>query len=241
MCPVQKLFARSFLTLPKYNNSRSFNNLQITNQINQIEKNSALISIQQNSFAEDSREGKEIYVGNLAWKTDEESLEDFFSKFGDIEKCNIVRDPEGRSKGFAFVKFYETSDVEKIISEGDNIMIDGRQCRVNLSKSARGDKKPMRSEREPSPETETLFVGNLNFDSTEDSIKDFFSDCGEIKECRLSFKDNGQHKGFCHIEFDSVDVGELLFLISTMEKNKFLTRKEVMLSLISFLSSPHVG
>ena len=208
----QKLFAMNFFTLPKYNNVRAFNNLSIPNQINQIEK-SSLISFQVNEFSDNVSqiEGREIYVGNLSWNTDEESLADFCNRYGDVEKVSIAKDPEGRSKGFGFVKFYEAADVEKLLAEGDNIIIDGRQCRVNLSKSASGNRParaaPQRSQ-ERSAESECLFVGNLSFDSTDSSIRDFFGDCGEVVDVRISYKDGGNHKGFCHVEFDSVETSK---------------------------------
>ena len=204
----QRLFTRNFFTIPKYNNVRTFNNLQITNQINQT---NSLLSFQVSEFSDNISqiEGREIYVGNLSWSTDEESLADFCNRYGDVEKVSIAKDPEGRSKGFGFVKFYEAADVQKLLSEGENIIIDGRQCRVNLSKSASGNARAPRAAptraQERSSESDCLFVGNLSFDSTEDSIRSFFGDCGEVVDVRISYKDSGNHKGFCHVQFDSVE------------------------------------
>lgn len=47
-----------------------------------------------------------------------------------------------------------------------------------------------------------LYVGNLSFDSTEDQIKTFFSDFGEITDIRL-IKDfeTGRSRGFAFITF----------------------------------------
>jgi nucleolin len=206
----QRLFARNFFTLPKYNNTRVINSLQISNQISQTETKNTLFSFQTSEFTENISqiEGREIYVGNLSWSTDEESLADFCNRYGDVEKVSIAKDPEGRSKGFGFVKFYDAADVQKLLSEGDNVIIDGRQCRVNLSKSATGNRPartaPVRNQ-ERSAESECLFVGNLSFDSTEASIRDFFADSGEVVDVRISYKESGNHKGFCHVQFDSVE------------------------------------
>jgi RNA recognition motif-containing protein len=38
----------------------------------------------------------------------------------------------------------------------------------------------------------TVFVGNLNFSTTEDSLRDFFETCGGIRDVRISLKPDGK-------------------------------------------------
>ena len=49
-----------------------------------------------------------------------------------------------------------------------------------------------------------VFVGNLDYNVTEDEVKDFFQGCGDISEVKL-IKDyeTGRFKGFGFISFDS--------------------------------------
>ena len=89
-------------------------------------------------------------------------------------------------------------------------MIDGRPVRINLSnqgppKTNTTTSRTRNEKFEKNPESETLFVGNLSWDASENSIRDFFSDCGEIVGVRISLNENGRPKGFCHVEFESVD------------------------------------
>ena len=44
-------------------------------------------------------------------------------------------------------------------------------------------------------------MGNLSFKTGESSLKNYFSECGNIKEVRIAMGDDGRPKGFAHIEF----------------------------------------
>ncbi|KAJ2765153.1 hypothetical protein GGI18_006277, partial [Coemansia linderi] len=50
-------------------------------------------------------EGK-LFVGGLSWETDEIKLRNYFSRYGNIVDCTIMRDPmSSRPRGFGFVTF----------------------------------------------------------------------------------------------------------------------------------------
>ncbi|HXP50814.1 MAG TPA: RNA-binding protein, partial [Bacteroidia bacterium] len=46
-----------------------------------------------------------IFVSNLSFKVDEESLKQLFQNYGEVTSCKIVTDKfTGRSRGFGFVE-----------------------------------------------------------------------------------------------------------------------------------------
>ena len=50
----------------------------------------------------------------MSWDTSERELETHFSKFGRIERCQVVMDrTTGRSRGFAFINFETVKEVIK--------------------------------------------------------------------------------------------------------------------------------
>jgi len=51
-------------------------------------------------------------------------------------------------------------------------------------------------------------VGNLSFDTVADSLREFFSECGEIRDVRIPMRDDGKPKGFAHVEFDSPEAAK---------------------------------
>ena len=74
-----------------------------------------------------------VYVGQLSWGVDEDMLRNNFEKFGEIISTRIPKDDRGRSKGFGFVEFKESSFAEEAVKEMDGKELDGRNIKVNIS------------------------------------------------------------------------------------------------------------
>src|SRR3954452_12110925 len=75
---------------------------------------------------------KNIYVGNMSFHTDEESLRTAFSQFGAVDQVNIVRDRDsGQPRGFAFVEMPNDSEADAAMSQLNGSTLDGRQLTVN--------------------------------------------------------------------------------------------------------------
>lgn len=75
---------------------------------------------------------KNIYVGNMSFQTDEESLRSTFSQFGAVDNVNIVRDRDsGQPRGFAFVEMPNDSEAEAAMTQLNGSTLDGRQLTVN--------------------------------------------------------------------------------------------------------------
>mmetsp|Transcript_12872 Transcript_12872/g.39592 ORF Transcript_12872/g.39592 Transcript_12872/m.39592 type:complete len:165 (+) Transcript_12872:178-672(+) len=78
---------------------------------------------------------RKIFVGNLAWATDENSLSRGFSHLGNIVDSRVVRSPhDQRSRGFGFVTFEDESSAERALREMEGAFIDGRDIRVQPAK-----------------------------------------------------------------------------------------------------------
>lgn len=89
---------------------------------------------------------KKLFVGSLAWATDDDSLRAFFEQFGEVTKAEVVREKEGnRSRGFGFVEFENDAEGEKAITEGDGKELDGRNITVSESKPREEGDRPRRS------------------------------------------------------------------------------------------------
>lgn len=80
--------------------------------------------------------GKEIYVGNLSFNTDEDMLRTAFSQHGAVEAVNVITDREtGRSKGFAFVTMNQDEEAKAAIAALDGKEMDGRTIKVNEARA----------------------------------------------------------------------------------------------------------
>jgi RNA-binding protein Musashi len=62
----------------------------------------------------------------LSWETSQENLQRYFSRYGDVIDCVVMKNSEsGRSRGFGFVTFAEPSLVNVVLQNGPH-QLDGR-------------------------------------------------------------------------------------------------------------------
>ncbi|KAI9849223.1 MAG: hypothetical protein M1838_000211 [Thelocarpon superellum] len=79
-----------------------------------------------------------LFIGGLAWHTDETTLRTKFEEYGAVEEAVVVKDRDtGRSRGFGFVRFSQESDADAAIQAMNNVEFDGRTIRVDKA-SERG-------------------------------------------------------------------------------------------------------
>jgi len=95
---------------------------------------------------------KKIYVGNLSYKTSEESLKELFGGIGEVRSARIITDETGRSKGFGFIEMGSDEETDKAISSLNNTSLDGRNIMVNEARpqtergrTGGGPRKPKKS------------------------------------------------------------------------------------------------
>ena len=86
-----------------------------------------------------------LFVGNLAYSTNDDSLREHFAAIGEVTSARVITDKfSGRSKGFGFVEFVNKADNQKAIDELDGKDLSGRNINVCLSQP-RGNEKTNRS------------------------------------------------------------------------------------------------
>ena len=76
--------------------------------------------------------GNRLYVGNLSFNSNKQSLQDAFTAFGEVTDVHLVSDREtGQSRGFGFVTMGSSEAAQKAIREMNGAMLDGRALKVN--------------------------------------------------------------------------------------------------------------
>jgi RNA recognition motif-containing protein len=76
-----------------------------------------------------------LYVGNLAFQTTSEELQQLFAQAGTVESASVVEDRmTGRSRGFAFVEMSTKEEATAAIDQFNGKEVSGRALKVNEAK-----------------------------------------------------------------------------------------------------------
>lgn len=93
-----------------------------------------------------------------------EELRDHFGQYGEIESINVKTDPQsGRSRGFAFIVYACADSIDKVTAAGEHI-INNKKVDPKKAKARHGK----------------IFVGGLNTDISDEEIKTFFGQFGNV-------------------------------------------------------------
>jgi peptidyl-prolyl cis-trans isomerase-like 4 len=77
-----------------------------------------------------------LFVCQLNPVTEDEDLKTVFARFGEIEKCEIIRDYKtGDSLQYAFVEFKHEESCNKAYVAMQNVLVDDRRIKVDFSQS----------------------------------------------------------------------------------------------------------
>lgn len=99
----------------------------------------------------------------------------------------------GRSRGFGYVDFTDGASATKAYDAMQGQELDGRALNLDYANAKPADANPQaraadRSKKfgdTVSPESDTLFVGNLPFDVDQDQISEFFNEVAPVASIRL--------------------------------------------------------
>ncbi|EPX72616.1 gar2 [Schizosaccharomyces octosporus yFS286] len=161
----------------------------------------------------DSNESCTLFVGRLSWSVDDQWLGSEFEEFGTVVGARVIMDGQsGRSKGYGYVDFDSPEAVKKACEVSGQKEIDGRAVNLDVSAPRPSNPQPYGQQRagkfgdQLSAPSDTVFVGNLSFNVTEDDVGSAFATCGEIQSVRLpTDPQSGRLKGFGYVTFSDID------------------------------------
>jgi RNA recognition motif-containing protein len=171
-----------------------------------------------------------IWIGNLLWSVTKSDLRTFLTSNSDIANDTITRihmpsPDDGKptnkvdeskpwkkqhNKGFAYVDFSVPEAVQQAVELSEQLL-SGRRVLIKDNKSFEGrpQKTKEESRNDGKPPSRRVFLGNLRFDTTEDSLKEHFEKCGAIENVMVAtFEDSGKCKGYAWITFEELEAAE---------------------------------
>ena len=86
-----------------------------------------------------------IFVGNVAFTTTDQTLRDLFATYGAVDTVRIMTDREtGRSRGFGFVEMPDDTAARAAIAGLQGHELDGRALTVNEARPREDRREPRR-------------------------------------------------------------------------------------------------
>ncbi|CAK7222740.1 Phosphatidylinositol-3-phosphatase SAC1 [Sporothrix bragantina] len=73
-----------------------------------------------------------LYVGNIHFSITESDLRNVFEPFGELEFVQLQKDDTGRSRGYGFVQFRDSSQAREALEKMNGFDLAGRPIRVGL-------------------------------------------------------------------------------------------------------------
>lgn len=112
----------------------------------------------------------DLIVLDLPWSITEKDLKDYFFMYGNVVMAQVKKDPlTGDSRGYGFIRFDDVTIQKQVLATRH--VIGGRNCDVRVPKSKDPDNPYLSSK---------IFVGRISEHFTEQDIRDYFNQFGEV-------------------------------------------------------------
>ncbi|XP_041060142.1 DAZ-associated protein 1-like isoform X3 [Cetorhinus maximus] len=181
-----------------------------------------------------------LFVGGLDWNTTQETLRDYFSQYGEVVDCVIMKDKmTNQSRGFGFVKFKDPNCVGTVLASRphnlDGRTIDPKPCtprsmQQEKPKPKEGGGWGKGSQNQSSNKSKKVFVGGIPHNCSETELRDYFKRFGVVSEVVMIYDAEKQRpRGFGFITFEdeqSVDQAVNMHYHDIMGKKVEVKRAE---------------
>ena len=76
-----------------------------------------------------------LFIGRLAYEVTDRKLLREFEAFGPVRDIKIIKDKEGKSRGYAFVEYEHEDDMKRAYRAADGMPIEGREIVVDVERT----------------------------------------------------------------------------------------------------------
>ncbi|KAJ1436429.1 hypothetical protein B484DRAFT_393247 [Ochromonadaceae sp. CCMP2298] len=146
------------------------------------------------------------YVKGLPWVVAEEEIHEFFVSAGTVLEVDLPLNEEGRSSGTAYVTFGSREELDAAIAL-DGMIWPGTERWLKILDAERAAPKSFSTgPSERAEGCDTMFVGNMPWDITEEQLWELFGTVGEVSSVRFATsKEDGSFRGFGHVSFKNAE------------------------------------
>ncbi|XP_056169174.1 30S ribosomal protein 2, chloroplastic [Syzygium oleosum] len=151
---------------------------------------------------------RRLYIGNIPRDVDNAQLAQIVEEHGAVEAAEVMYDKySGRSRRFAFVTMKTVEDANAVVEKLNGSQIGGREIKVNITEKPLSsvDLSPFQAEESQFVDSpHKVYVGNLSKSVTTDTLKQFFSEKGQVLSAKVSrVPGTSKSSGFGFVTFSS--------------------------------------
>lgn len=159
-------------------------------------------------MADESEQFRKIFIGGLHYETTDESLRQFYEKWGEVVDCVVMRDPYTRkSRGFGFITYSSADMVDACLQERPHV-IDGKSVDPKRAMSREDSNRP-----EIHLAVKKLFVGGVKDGIEEGDLQMYFQEFGNVTSVEIvTERETGRKRGFAFVSFDDCDAVDKIVL-----------------------------
>ncbi|KAL3321909.1 hypothetical protein AABB24_039497, partial [Solanum stoloniferum] len=151
-----------------------------------------------------------VYVKNLAESATDDELKNVFGEFGSITSAVVMRDADGKSKGFGFVNFEDADAAAKAVEALNGKKFDEKEWYVGKAQKKSEREQELKNKFEQTAKEAVdkyqgvnLYVKNLDDTIDDEKLKELFAEFGTITSCKVMRDPSGISRGSGFVAFST--------------------------------------
>jgi len=157
------------------------------------------------NYGNEEEQSRKLFIGGISLDTTDDGLNAYFSQYGKITDCVVIRDQNtNRSKGFGFVTYETEEEADKCMADRPH-SLDGRTIDPKRAVSREESSKPGAH-----VQVKKVYVNGIKDGLNESMLRQFFEKFGSIVSIDIPVDRDQKPRGFGFITFDDFDVTDKL-------------------------------
>ncbi|KAJ0522423.1 hypothetical protein HanIR_Chr10g0482481 [Helianthus annuus] len=165
---------------------------------------------QEREQAVDKAKFTNVFVKNLSESTTDDDLTKAFSEYGTITSAVVMKDADGKSKGFGFVNFENADDAAKAVEGLNGQKFDEKEWYVGKAQKKTDREQELKQKFEQNMKEAVdksqglnLYIKNLDDTVSDETLRELFAPFGTITSCKVMRDPNGASKGSGFVSFST--------------------------------------
>ncbi|KAL6008361.1 hypothetical protein ACLOJK_033870 [Asimina triloba] len=185
---------------------------------------------QETSQGDDTR--RKLYVVNLPWDLTAPGIKDLFAQCGTVKDVEVVKQKNGKSRGFAFVTMASAEEARAAIDKFESSEVQGRTIGVEFAKKLKRPSPPKENQLGAPKENQLggetshqIYVSNLAWKVRSSHLREFFSaNYNDPISARVVFESHpsGRSAGYGFVSFATKEEAEAA--ITALDGKEFMGR-----------------